>query len=442
MPRELPGFYWDEEKRRYFPLSSKPSQPSTAAVKAAVTSKTPSGHTPRSSSPKPSKKTRSHGLWKSSEKVRSTSSGSSNCARRTIHEIVSSQIASTSRVIPTSVPLQANGNITAFCTTSLDGNTRRMIGDSQGWLYSYEGADDNWDGVDTPAHPAPRWLPNLSLTSEITSICMSGSRCVATSYGPSCKIVVQDLSTTEAYVLSPGDRVIHDIWTAHLQDRSLTLGVRKKAIYIRDIDTARSLETLDTQSDVFAVHQNENLVLTGARNGWVKRFDMRIDSPHGQDLLQNKYKDCRSSITYLNVINEWRLLTSTVNGDLEMFDLRFPNHTDPLMTFSGHINSYSMKLPVAIDPSSSFIFAAGQDSRVRAWSLHTGEILHPPQGGPSTSSTREIQADVTNPLKVTFDKPVSALQVTREREGSCLWATSGRNLYQCHLGQRPSWDFS
>lgn len=78
-------------------------------------------------------------------------------------------------------------------------------------------------------------------------------------------------------------------------------------------------------------------------------------------------------------------------------DLRFARGPIPLMTFSGHINSYSNKLvrlfkrngtsqsksdriqALTVDPSEAFFFAAGQDMRIiiRAWSLHTGNALHP-----------------------------------------------------------------
>jgi len=32
MPANLPGFYWDETRNRYFPISSKPKPPPTAAA--------------------------------------------------------------------------------------------------------------------------------------------------------------------------------------------------------------------------------------------------------------------------------------------------------------------------------------------------------------------------------------------------------------------------
>ncbi|KIM89503.1 hypothetical protein PILCRDRAFT_813437 [Piloderma croceum F 1598] len=58
--------------------------------------------------------------------------------------------------------------------------------------------------------------------------------------------------------------------------RTINSGARKKAILLKDIDIGRSLTVLETQSDVFAVEQQENLVYTGARHGSIARFDTRL----------------------------------------------------------------------------------------------------------------------------------------------------------------------
>lgn len=67
---------------------------------------------------------------------------------------------------------------------------------------------------------------------------------------------------------------MHDIWTSNLRGRGLAIGwclcycttskyptfnagAGKKAIFLSDIDMERSLKVLDTQSDVFAVEQQE-----------------------------------------------------------------------------------------------------------------------------------------------------------------------------------------
>ena len=41
----------------------------------------------------------------------------------------------------------------------------------------------------------------------------------------------------------------------------MSAGANKKALFIQDVDSARSIHILDTQSDVFAVEQQEVLSL-------------------------------------------------------------------------------------------------------------------------------------------------------------------------------------
>ena len=41
-------------------------------------------------------------------------------------------------------------------------------------------------------------------------------------------------------------------------------GANRKALFIQDVDNARSIHILDTQSDVFAVEQQEVLMLSSS----------------------------------------------------------------------------------------------------------------------------------------------------------------------------------
>lgn len=85
--------------------------------------------------------------------------------------------------------------------------------------------------------------------------------------------------------------------------------------------------------------------------------------------------------------------------------MRFATGTNvqPTMSFKGHVNSYlpdlvrrfprnrslvhpeyvfvSLFQGIAADPTSTFLFAAGQDRRIRAWSLRTGEQFGALLGG-------------------------------------------------------------
>lgn len=79
---------------------------------------------------------------------------------------------------------------------------------------------------------------------------------------------------------------------------------------------------------------------------------------------------------------------------------------------------------IALDPSQEFVFAAGEDRRIRGWSVRSGLALD------------ELAGSGWNPFLFEFPSVVETMQVSIEREGPCLWAGCDRMLYQFHLGQR------
>lgn len=69
------------------------------------------------------------------------------------------------------------------------------------------------------------------------------------------------------------------------------------------------------------------------------------------------------------------------------------------------------------------MFAAGQDRRVRAWSLRTGEPV---------ALRAKVGVEAARPARLAetvFPDIVRTLQVTEEG-GTKLWATAGRRLYE------------
>jgi len=204
-------------------------------------------------------------------------------------------------------------------------------------------------------------------------------------------------------------------------------------MFLKDIDTARSLNVLGTQSDVLAVEQQENLVYTGTRNGSIARFDMRLDDPLGQSLLDDHFKTQTNSVTHLNIVREWQLIVGNMDGSLGAYDLRFARGSTPLLTFMGHVNSYTFNLALAVDPSEDFLFLAGQDKHIRAWSLQSGQALRAP---PASSLSSRSTSSTTNPFCMEFSKPVVAMQATNKQEEMCLWVASDNNLFKYHLGRQ------
>ncbi|KAF8073882.1 hypothetical protein FPV67DRAFT_1560201 [Lyophyllum atratum] len=421
MPAELPGLYWDEERNRYFPLSSKP--------------KTPQPPKPQAKDDRLAgslKRKRQTSLWNSTELLRTT-------CYPLRSDILCSHYANTSRLSESKVPVF--GRIKAFCSTTLDGQIHRFIGDSRGWLYTST-------PLDTVAAGRDLWCTDLNLQPEaevrkavlfviyanfadiiqISSICVSGARCIATCSGPSAKISVQDLNVTGRTSLLSLNAV-HDIWSSHLQDSALVLGVEKRAVYLPDIDTSMSIQHLQTHSDVFSVWQHGYNIYTGCRNGTIMRFDKRLGK-HGDKLYTDRLRNQqRTSVVHLETLGDSQLLTSHMNGDLMTFDLRFTRQQTPLVSYEGHTNTYTRKLGIALDPKQEFLFAAGEDQRIRGWSVSTGLPLLPLSLASAASEQRHT-------FSAAFPGVIETMQVTAEQDGLCLWAGYDQTLYQSYLGQQ------
>ncbi|KAJ7600884.1 hypothetical protein C8J56DRAFT_911521 [Mycena floridula] len=209
---------------------------------------------------------------------------------------------------------------------------------------------------------------NLHPESEVSSICMSERHCVAT--GSSAHIAIQDFSV-------PG---------------TLVMGAKKEAVCMEDIEMTSSARFLNTQSTVFSLEQQQHLVYAGARNGTITLFDLRVDKP--MKILQDK---APSPVMSLKLLRDSGLLVSTMDGN-----------------------------GLCVDPDEEFVFAAGKDCQIQAWSLLTTEAIIAPSG--TTGS----------PFCTRFPDIVATLQVTQEKDGLCLWAGTGQTIYRYYLGQRQT----
>ncbi|KAG1748732.1 WD40-repeat-containing domain protein [Suillus lakei] len=425
MPRDLPGLYWDEEKQRYFSLASsrrpQVAGPSTfhPPTKQQSVPQAPTGESHNL------KRHRNRSLLRAREDARS--SFRTTHKNKLMHQVSCSQVAQTSHVASSSILSLTHCAITAFQTVSYNNNVHSFAGDAGGWFYS----SVIGPGEPVTGHTSHGWRPEFSLSSEastqpltISSICISGSRCIATSFGPESRILhfPLDLDSEDIRVTRVNNRSVRDIWTADFQGTRLVLGTNDQAVVIDDAADRATVCFMKTGSDVFAVAQDNNIIYTGSRAGIVQRFDSRIASTKGDRIFNDPHTTQNNSVTNLKIFYDWQLLTSNIDGSLAMFDLRFPVNRTPVVSFTGNINTYTTKTPIAVDPHEQFLFAAGQDRRIRLWSLRTG-------GPPLVSPASVFQKP--------FEDPIRALQVVEEEEGVLgLWATSGAALYKYNLGQR------
>ncbi|KAF9221595.1 hypothetical protein BS17DRAFT_785022 [Gyrodon lividus] len=435
MPRNLPGMYWDEQRQRYFPLASSPANTMSKYFHSGASA--PLMHGRRTvASDQQQKQVPTSTRWPKTiaphhALVDLRSSVRTAQQDRLIHQIQSSQIALTDKVTRSVIPsLLSRGLVTAFQTVCHDGRVWSFAGDSLGWFYSSI-VDKDHEAMGW--HTSHEWQPEFNLSSEVSSICVSGSRCIATAFGPDCRILHLPLdSVTEDIRVSRIDsRIVHDVWTADLQGSRLVLGANKQAVVIDDVADRAAIHYLPTHSDVFALAQDDSILYTGLRNGGILRFDTRIRRSKGHVLLDGLFTQHSNSITNLKLMRDSQLLVSNVDGSISTFDLRFPACRTPLMTFTGNINSYTIKVPFVTDQSENILFATGQDRKIRLWSLRTG-------GPPLVSSGTGLAHQTA--FQHQFEHPVRAMQITEESEGMCLWAASGSELYKYSLGHRNGLD--
>ncbi|KAH7914298.1 hypothetical protein BJ138DRAFT_1144264 [Hygrophoropsis aurantiaca] len=419
MPRELPGLYWDEDRQRYFPVSSKPK----IVEKPRPTVSLPAKGVPRASRKNGFDSPGSRGLR--SSRYFAQKDG-------ILHRILCSQIASTSKSTRYTLPTLHGGSLTAFQTTTYNGCMWSFAGDSSGWFYSSL-IDSERESLGF--HTSHGWRADFNLSSEISSICISGSLCIVTSFGPESKILhfPLDSESQAIHVIRINPHAAHDVWTSDLRGSRLVLGANKQALVFRNGGQSR-FEGLKTQSDVFAVTQDENAVYTGSRGGSILRFDMRLAGTKGQEILGDTFTSKTNSVTNLKLLRDWQLLVANIDGSIATFDMRYLQARTPILTCFGHVNSYTTKTPLVIDTSEDFVFAAGQDRQVKVWSLRAGgSPLHYdrspfPIFPPSPRNS--------NPFGIPFEHPINALQVSEDKDGVSLWVTSHMNLHKYDLGQR------
>ncbi|KAI0357498.1 hypothetical protein OH77DRAFT_106624 [Trametes cingulata] len=459
MPRDLPGMYWDEEKQRYFPLSSRPAggggsahaRPTPPPVDSESLSQPKRRRKRKPVDRDPESPSRGHGrslhtadserasLWRVSTVLAGAPSFTTR--RRCTHQTQKSYLSTRSIESDLSEhgarqPLDLGETVTALCARgdgSGEGNL--WIGDGSGWLYT----------MNTKDH-INRWR-EFYLGTQITSITRSGVTTLVTSLGSPARALVTRDQTLGLWLLREFPRnVCDDVWCGHVYGRTVVAGEypviasvhvfhvleggRRGAICFRDADQDHYVR-LRCESDVFSVRfQSQDLMYIGMRNGNIERWDLRQPNNPPDSIVNMSQKHGGTPgapIQHLRLIHQYGLLIETMRGDLEVHDLRYLRDATPLLQLQGHVSSYEHKLGLAIDPSEDFVFVGGGDNRLRAWSLRTGQPLHTETASLQSSPGR-------NPLHATFALPIRAIEVVTEDEKTSLWLGSNTFLHRVDLG--------
>lgn len=129
-------------------------------------------------------------------------------------------------------------------------------------------------------------------------------------------------------------------------------------------------ETIKTKSTINTLKFiNSNLIIAGDNKGFISCYDVR-----DKNNVLNKQIIKNSSLTYSQVLSdETRLIISGHNNFMKQFDLRFVNV--PSASYSDYVNTCN-KIPFSFDESMGLLCSSGSDSVIKYWSMDNGKLLH------------------------------------------------------------------
>ncbi|CAK5284127.1 unnamed protein product [Mycena citricolor] len=453
MPRELPGFFFDAERNRYFPLASRASNQTAQSAKGVV--QQAARHDARAGP--------SHRIASTNERVRSlhdfpaalkafSMSRNSQQRLKAADDMFFARLACTSREPysePIHWPFHSTSSIGRRVCAFRTGPTRQWLGDSQGWLYSRRIGDVNFEEDDLSDAVLHAWVPELCLApgSEISALCSNPARCVAICFGPQTKICVQESELPDRTAIF-NVSTVRDVRAASLDasGASLLMGAAGRTVFIPSLDhcgsRSGSVNTLRSPggSDVFAVtfgHElDTHLVYSGTRSGCVLRFDTRAAPTSGKRgdtriLIEsttkwdgNRVQVARSSVVSLTSLRDGQaVVAGFLDGRMGLYDLRFLKpEAVPVVQYAENANSVSARLGVCVDASERTLFSAGEDCRLRGWELWSGAALH---------TLANSQPSTHSPFRVPFNSPLITLQ---SMENGALWGATQGSLWRWQMG--------
>ncbi|KAJ1303378.1 hypothetical protein OPQ81_011571 [Rhizoctonia solani] len=444
MSLNLPGFYYDPQRNRYFPITSATPQHLLPGYKVNPqqtddNSKrkrrklTAGGPGSQSEDIPALPSIRGSSVLSAMRSLKSNPTMSYGKKSHMLHQIESCTISRTRLCKEEELPLGPGCRVTALAVTD-DPEGYQVAGDDRGWIFirqprhseaqedqsvTFPGGRFDENGI----YISPtRWFCDMGLMTKITAADIIKDKVFVASFGPHAKILVGALDVSQdtdvsAFILEPAKA--HDLWTAVFESDgktgSATLGLHGKAMYVQDLDNRMGMRTLHTGSDVMSICKKRDIVYTGERSGTVRLFDLRSDSVStGSPLVKMD-----SMVTNVEVYRDWEMIAAAAKGDIRNFDMRFMRtepggKTKPLFEFEGHKNTHMHDLGFEVLPSGDFVVAAGIDKTIRAWSTRTGEQVPSPSiGSPhALLDERPLQDDIF------------AIRANTEFEG--LWCSTGR----------------
>ncbi|KAG0207944.1 DDB1 and CUL4 associated factor 4-like 2 [Mortierella sp. GBA30] len=410
--REIPGFYFDPEKKKYFRITENHvlgnQHPfSRQSIKEKLQPKPVLEPVKRRRGPRfPSATTHYGSLdWF----LQDRQLGLVGNPRRQLCEMHALLVSRWRRNKHLEPVLAENG--AKYKYLQVDPISRDLyLGTAQGELWQYHISDE-------PLNTQYQWMQlDAGVSSEMTSFHITPDNNLITTYlgsmGRSGMIKIQKNlqdssrhpitdtyhhSLTAIYEYSPSSTK-SNFWTSAFCKNDLVVGADQKAIVIPNWRSGVRKEiSLWTGSDVFSVAieplAGQSVVYAGCRNGTVRVFDLK--EPSGFTTLGPKkrarsntlfqgigHKD--SSVNCIRRVSEHYLVTAATSGEVSMWDTRFVGGSmmnsqsssrtaKPVLDIRGFVSDQFSNTMFDINTEETLLATSHINQQVSLWSLSTGD---------------------------------------------------------------------
>ncbi|KAF7655712.1 hypothetical protein LDENG_00051950 [Lucifuga dentata] len=154
-------------------------------------------------------------------------------------------------------------------------------------------------------------------------------------------------------------------------DKTFSTGLSRRVI-LKEVETGRT-QTYSVGSDVLAQQfaLRVPVLFNGCRSGEIFSIDLRQRGRRDHSWKANRFHQ-ESAITSIRVLqDENYLLAADMLGQIKLWDVRM---TKPVQQYRGHYNEHAY-LPIHVSEPDGLLLAAGQDCYTRIWSLKDGHLL-------------------------------------------------------------------
>ncbi|KAK0154599.1 DDB1- and CUL4-associated factor 4 [Merluccius polli] len=154
-------------------------------------------------------------------------------------------------------------------------------------------------------------------------------------------------------------------------DKSFSTGLSRRVI-VKDAETGRT-QTYSVASDVLAQQfaLRAPVLFNGCRSGEIFSIDLRQRSRRDHSWKSSRFHQ-ESAITSVRLLqDENYLLAADMLGQIKLWDVRV---SKPVQEYKGHHNEHAY-LPIHVNEAEGLLLAVGQDCYTRLWSLRDGQLL-------------------------------------------------------------------